>query len=92
MFADEQLLRELNQSPLIRNITEVTKGYASLNDGDSNIGADVINEISVTGTGQTIVIMDTDLDYNHPMLSVRVVNGACFSANRATETHHGSDI
>lgn len=46
-----------------------------------------LHSLGVTGVGQTVAILDTGVDIDHPFLNGRVVEGACFSSNFAA---HGA--
>ncbi|MFC4061345.1 S8 family serine peptidase [Planomonospora corallina] len=53
---------------------------ASLASGLRVIGADKAHAAGVTGEGQTIAIIDTGIDPDHPALGGKVVRQACFSS------------
>ncbi|GGL34940.1 hypothetical protein GCM10014719_40200 [Planomonospora parontospora subsp. antibiotica] len=57
-----------------------TYSPVSLASGLQVIGADRAHAAGVTGQGQTIAIVDTGVDADHPALGGRVVRQACFSA------------
>ncbi|MFC6576604.1 S8 family peptidase [Planomonospora parontospora] len=57
-----------------------TYSPVSLASGLAVIGADRAHAAGVTGQGQTIAIVDTGVDADHPALGGRVVRQACFSA------------
>ncbi len=42
-----------------------------------------LHALGATGTDQTVAILDTGVDIDHPFLNGRVVEGACFSSNFA---------
>jgi len=46
------------------------------------IRADLAHQLEADGDGQTIAILDTGLDPDHPMLAGRIVDEACFSVER----------
>jgi len=47
------------------------------------IGADAAWAAGFTGVGQTVAILDTGVDKNHPFLTGKVIAEACFSSNDA---------
>lgn len=49
------------------------------------IGADQAWQTGVTGTGQTIAILDSGVDNTHAFLTNKVVSEACFSTTRASD-------
>jgi subtilisin family serine protease len=57
-----------------------TYSPVSLASGLQVIGADKAHTAGTTGQGQTIAIVDTGVDADHPALGGRVVRQACFSA------------
>ncbi|MBG0815287.1 S8 family serine peptidase [Planomonospora sp. ID82291] len=57
-----------------------TYSPVSLASGLQVIGADKAHAAGTTGQGQTIAIVDTGVDADHPALGGRVVRQACFSA------------
>ncbi|MBG0825440.1 S8 family serine peptidase [Planomonospora sp. ID91781] len=57
-----------------------TYSPVSLASGLAVIGAGRAHAAGVTGQGQTIAIVDTGVDADHPALGGRVVRQACFSA------------
>ncbi len=46
------------------------------------VGAEAAFSYGYSGTGQTVAVLDTGVDSNHPFLSGKVVNEACFSTTR----------
>ncbi len=46
------------------------------------IRADLAHQLEIDGDGQTIAILDTGIDPDHPMLEGRIVDEACFSLTR----------
>jgi len=50
----------------------------SLGTSTPQIGSNTVNSRGVTGAGQTVAILDTGVDRNHPFLAGRVVDEACF--------------
>jgi subtilisin family serine protease len=46
------------------------------------IRADLAHQIEADGDGQTLAILDTGIDPDHPMLAGRIVDEACFSLDR----------
>ncbi|GAA3140925.1 hypothetical protein GCM10010466_34960 [Planomonospora alba] len=63
-----------------RDRTYSPAALASLSSGLQVIGADRAHAAGITGEGQTIAIIDTGIDADHPALGGRVVRQACFSS------------
>ena len=76
----EEALEYLAEHPDVLSLEEDRLVAPTLAESLPLIGA-VNNMVNAdfTGAGQTLVIMDTGVDYNHPDLADKVVDGACFS-------------
>lgn len=57
--------------------------YPSLSESAAQIGVSKAWSMGGTGAGQTIAIIDTGVDKNHPFLRGKVVSEACFSTTYA---------
>ncbi|MFD0658399.1 S8 family peptidase [Thermocatellispora tengchongensis] len=73
-------LTELAADPRVVSIRRDRAYPPSLASSIKVIGADQAHAAGTTGAGQTIVVMDTGVDRDHPFLAGRVVDEACFSA------------
>jgi|GEM_PF-2915127 len=47
----------------------------------SLIGAEAAWEYGGTGEGQVVAVLDTGVDYEHPFIADKVVDGGCFTTN-----------
>lgn len=79
MEVDAEALEVLRSLPEVADIGEDVAVPPSLIDSISTIGADQARAEGHSGAGQTIAILDTGIDRNHPFLRGRVVAEACFS-------------
>lgn len=50
----------------------------------SIIGSDEAYDIGANGAGQTVAVLDSGVEANHPFLNGKVVSEACFSTNRSS--------
>ncbi|GLW06180.1 hypothetical protein Misp01_13100 [Microtetraspora sp. NBRC 13810] len=73
-------LTELAADPRVVSIRRDRAYTPSLESSVKVIGADRAQAEGVTGTGQTIAVLDTGIDRDHPALAGRIVAEACFSA------------
>ncbi|MFZ4795625.1 MAG: S8 family peptidase, partial [Blastocatellia bacterium] len=72
-------IESLRQSDNILDIQEDRLHRASLAESVAFIGGNNAWASGFTGAGQTVAILDTGVDKNHPMLSGKVVSEACYS-------------
>jgi subtilisin len=56
------------------------------------VGAPAAWKANHTGTGQSIVVLDTGVDLGHPTLEDAVVGGACFSTSTSTGAYPSSSL
>ncbi len=82
---DEAEIKKLDEDKNVEKIYLNRKVSAHLQDSARIINASLIwpslmNELNLTGKGQTICIIDTGINYNHPDL------GGCYGNNNATST------
>ena len=79
---DQKALVKILKNPIVDNIYLDEPEKLFLDESIFIIQAnDVWNNMGLTGEGQTIVILDTGVDYEHDFFDNRVVYGACFSTN-----------
>jgi subtilisin family serine protease len=78
---DAEQLRRLVAAGLVSDVVEDIPEPPALKDSIPLINADTAAVLGATGEGQTIVILDSGVDANHPFLGGRVVSEACFSSN-----------
>lgn len=72
-------LEHLVNNPLVTTIQEDAPEDPHLESATAHIGADVTSGAGYGGLGQTVVILDTGIDVNHPFYGGRVVTEACWS-------------
>ena len=81
--ADAAALDVLLSLPYVHSVHEDRLSKTDLRHSIEMINADDAWTSGYTGTGQTVVILDTGVDKTHPFLSGRVVSEACYSTNYA---------
>lgn len=79
--ADETVISELCQNPLVQSIDEDVPEPPSLVDSIPLINADGASDAGYTGAGWTVAILDTGVDSSHKFLSGKVVSEACYSTD-----------
>ena len=93
--ADSQDLARLRRSKAVRSVTvdEVHDSAATVSHGSQSgvqiqkwwdfkqIGADWANSNGYSGSGQSVVVIDSGVDRGHSWLSGRVTTEACFATN-----------
>ncbi|GIH92541.1 S8 family serine peptidase [Planobispora siamensis] len=86
--ATGEALAALAEDPRVvsvrRDRTYSPASLASLASSLQVIGADKVHAAGVRGAGQTIAVIDTGIDADHPALNGKVVEQACFSAADGT--------
>ncbi|MDX6263572.1 MAG: hypothetical protein QOH84_5260 [Kribbellaceae bacterium] len=78
--ADKKALEELAADPNVVSIQEDKVGSASDASSIPFIHADKVQQLGFTGTGQTVAILDTGIDRDHPYFGSRIVSEACYSS------------
>ena len=76
-------LAALAADPAVLNIQEDLPVAADLLESVPLIGAPTVWASGFSGQGQTVAILDTGVDKNHPFLAGRVVSEACYSTTNA---------
>ena len=79
--ATEEVLVHLLDSELVTEIFEDAVHSTMLSESTTAIGADAAWAYGGTGIGQSVVVIDTGVDQDHPFLAGKVVREACFSTN-----------
>jgi subtilisin family serine protease len=74
-------LEHLVNSPLVMTIQEDELRKTGLASTTAHIGADDTWDAGFGGMGQTVVILDTGIDADHPFFGGRLGTEACFSAS-----------
>lgn len=76
---DAAALQQLIDSPLVKSIQEDSLSAPSLDSTSFHIGSDLTWLGGLGGSGQTVVILDTGIDADHPFFGDRVKAEACWS-------------
>ncbi len=79
MRVDAAALRALQRNRLVAAVQEDHIDTLALTDSTQIVGADQAASAGFNGAGATVAIIDTGVQYNHPFMAGKVVNGACFS-------------
>jgi uncharacterized repeat protein (TIGR01451 family) len=83
--SSEQALAALAADPLVIAIDEDKPLPPLLDESVPLIRAHHPQGLFYRGDGQTVAILDTGVDKNHPALAGRVVSEACYSTNNASQ-------
>ena len=78
---DEAGLRALAAAPEVKRVVEDRLHHPTLAQSVPLVEANATQSLGFGGQGQTIAVLDTGVDANHPFLSPRVIEEACFSSN-----------
>ena len=76
---DAAALGKLSFSPWVVSLWEDRLDFPSLASSTAHIGLPAVWASGISGAGQTIVMLDTGIDTDHPFFAGRLVDGACFS-------------
>lgn len=76
---DTASLAKLASLPQVASIQEDIPASPALESSTQLIGLPAVWASGIEGYGQTVVILDTGIDTDHPFFAGRLVDGACFS-------------
>ncbi len=76
---DAKALLTLASLPQVISIQEDVPAAPTLASSAQLIGLPAVWANGVDGSGQTVVVLDTGIDTDHPFFASRLVDGACFS-------------
>jgi subtilisin len=79
MKANKFLLTQIKLNPLVKTVVLDQAVPMALAESIPLIGADQVWQRGYKGSGQTVAIIDSGVDGNHPALAGKVVAEACFS-------------
>ncbi|MGY0583175.1 MAG: S8 family peptidase, partial [Paraglaciecola chathamensis] len=77
-------LSVLEKSSLVKSIQVDEIRQPSLLQSTDIIGTEEAYAIGATGAGQTLAVLDSGVESDHPFLAGKVVSEACFSTNRSS--------
>jgi len=83
---DANSLKQLQDLEEITSIAEDVADEPDLAQSTAIIGAPTAWAQGFTGVGQTVAILDTGFDLNHPFYNGRIVSQACFSTTSAADS------
>ncbi|HEY6531841.1 MAG TPA: S8 family serine peptidase, partial [Acidimicrobiales bacterium] len=83
---DAEGLDALRRAPYVERIVENGKNYVSADAWAENIGVPATHSAGWDGSGQTIAILDSGVQKDHPYLAGKVTAEACFSSGGAPGT------
>lgn len=86
MRIDQAGLDALRASPEVLDIEEDQLNFPQLGDSTKRIGAVAAQAAGYDGAGQTVAVLDTGIDSNHPFLQGKVIAEACFSSDIPSES------
>jgi len=75
--------QRLLRSPYVGSLEPDVEFELSLQDSIGIIGADLLHEAGIEGSGHAVAVLDTGVDGSHPLLTGRIVAEACFSTSEA---------
>ena len=87
--ADQPALQRLLTDPGVLSVQEDVAAPLLLRESVPLIGGDVVAKQGFGGAGQTVAVLDTGVDGNHPMLRGKVVAEACYSTRTIGYTSRG---
>lgn len=80
---DAATLEQIRADGSVASIYEDVIGEPALAESTQIVGAPEVWNAGVTGSGQTIAIIDSGVDKNHSFLSGKIVSEGCYSSNVA---------
>ena len=80
LTADDKAIEKLATDPNVVSIQPDRVGSPSLASSIPFIHADKVQQLGFDGTGQTVAILDTGIDRDHPFFAGRIVSEACYSS------------
>lgn len=83
MYLTREEIAALAADPGVLRIETDGLERASLDGSVTEIGAAALHAAGIDGTGSTIAVLDTGIDYDHPAFTGRIVASACFSSTVA---------
>lgn len=84
--ADAIALQQLEAAPEVTSLQEDRAVPPALAESASLVGAPAAWASGFTGAGQTVAILDTGVDKQHPFLAGKVVSEACYSTTNSVAT------
>lgn len=81
LWVNEKGLRALEATPGIISIVEDVPDFPSLNSSAGVLDVYEAYNLGYTGLDQTVALLDSGVDKNHPLLSERVIGEICYSTN-----------
>ncbi len=90
MKADAATLKKLNSAPEVDSIKEDVRMRLQLADSTPLIGAPQAWGAGYSGSGQTVAVIDTGIDKDHPFLAGKVVAEACYSSGCPQDNQQGA--
>ncbi|MBU8881114.1 S8 family serine peptidase [Bacillus sp. FJAT-29790] len=73
----------LLQNPNVVSVEEDVPTPLLMAESNGVIGSNIAWDIGFTGKGQTVAVLDTGVDKNHPFLKGKIVSEACYSTNES---------
>ncbi|MEA3470013.1 MAG: S8 family serine peptidase [Thermodesulfobacteriota bacterium] len=87
--ASPKALVALDNNPFVRSVEEDQERDPHLFSTTAHIGANDTWGAGYGGMGQTVVILDTGIDADHPFFGGRVIYESCFSQDGGDADRHG---
>ncbi|WP_420431018.1 S8 family peptidase [Hyphobacterium sp.] len=79
MYLDADEIAALLRSPNVRRVELDRVSRPLLDTSVGLVGAADLHTAGLTGEGASVAILDTGVDHQHPMVSGRIIESACFS-------------